>query len=308
MLMVHLSRKGELCMREEVRWERMFPDELDAAFERRPLAWLTYGLCEPHGPHNALGLDALKAHSLACAAARKHGGIVAPAEYWHIHEIGRFAASTCLKKLGEKNRTWLTAVPPWIFFRNVLFHIRAADAHGFHAAMIITGHGGCHTKDLKTLLEFWQPHFAMRLLGLMDHDVLGDGKGDHAGRIETSQLWALEPDCVDFSRLPKEWAPYPDNYATGLDAGEADRRQGEQMIAEQVERLGQKARELLDAYRVPAEGRRPCSFADMDRLWEKTMREVFPKLEIMVQQVEGWPPPPASSRWMLNWKIVPPVN
>ncbi len=134
-------------MRSEVRWERMFPDELDAAFARCPLAWLTYGLCEPHGPHNALGLDGLKAHALACAAARAHGGIVAPPEYWHIHEIGRFAASTCVRKFGESRRMWLTAV---------------------------------------------------------------------------------------------------------------------------------------------------------------TMREVFPRLEIIVQQVAGWPPPAATSRWMLNWKIVPP--
>jgi creatinine amidohydrolase len=284
----------------------MFPDELDAAFARCPLAWLTYGLCEPHGPHNALGLDGLKAHALACAAARAHGGIVAPPEYWHIHEIGRFAASTCVKKFGESRRTWLTAVPPWIFFRNVLFHIRAADALGFQAALVLSGHGGPHSRDLQTLLAFWQPHFAMRLQGLMDHDVLGDGKGDHAGRIETSQLWALEPECVDFARLPAKWVPYPDNFATGQDAHEASRVEGERMIVEQVDRLGGIARDLLVSYQEPAGGRTPRSFADVDELWAATMREVFPRLGIMVQQVEGWPPPAATSRWMLNWKIVPP--
>src|ERR1041385_2925214 len=78
-------------MAREVRWERMFPDELEAAFAQKPLAWFAYGLCEPHGPQNALGLDALKAHGLACAAAHEHGGIVAPPDYWHIHEIGGYA-------------------------------------------------------------------------------------------------------------------------------------------------------------------------------------------------------------------------
>ena len=73
-------------MRDEVRWERMFPDELEQAFAACPLLYLSYGLCEPHGPHNALGLDALKAHALACAAARASGGIVAPPDYWHVHE------------------------------------------------------------------------------------------------------------------------------------------------------------------------------------------------------------------------------
>ena len=71
---------------DEVQWERMFPDQLEAAFAARPIAWYTYGLCEPHGPHNAVGLDSLKAHAIACRTARRHGGIVAPPDYWHIHE------------------------------------------------------------------------------------------------------------------------------------------------------------------------------------------------------------------------------
>ena len=56
----------------------MFPDELESAFKECPLLYLTYGLCEPHGPQNTLGLDSLKAHGIACRAARRHGGIVAP--------------------------------------------------------------------------------------------------------------------------------------------------------------------------------------------------------------------------------------
>ena len=56
-------------MTPKVRWEEMFPDELDAALARCPLVYLTYGLCEPHGLHNAVGLDGLKAHGLACRAA-----------------------------------------------------------------------------------------------------------------------------------------------------------------------------------------------------------------------------------------------
>lgn len=37
-------------LKREVRWERVFPDKLEAEFARRPLVWFTYGLCEPHGP------------------------------------------------------------------------------------------------------------------------------------------------------------------------------------------------------------------------------------------------------------------
>src|SRR5215831_11393881 len=78
-------REGGRPMRE-VRWERMFPDELEQRFQDCPVVYFAYGLCEPHGPQNAVGLDTLKAHAIACRAAQTHGGIVAPPDYWHIHE------------------------------------------------------------------------------------------------------------------------------------------------------------------------------------------------------------------------------
>jgi creatinine amidohydrolase len=59
-------------MPREVRWERMFPDELEAAFAACPVVYFAQGLCEPHGPQNAIGLDALKAHAICCAAARRN--------------------------------------------------------------------------------------------------------------------------------------------------------------------------------------------------------------------------------------------
>ena len=56
----------------------MFPDELEAAFEACPVAYLPYGLCEPHGPQNAVGMDALRAHAALCQTAEAFGGISLP--------------------------------------------------------------------------------------------------------------------------------------------------------------------------------------------------------------------------------------
>jgi creatinine amidohydrolase len=77
-------------------------------------------------------------------------------------------------------------------------------ALGFHAALFLTGHYGPNWRDLKTLLDLLQPHVATRLYGLPDFEANlpgfdGDGKatGDHAGKVETSLLWALEPDSPD---------------------------------------------------------------------------------------------------------------
>lgn len=290
----------------EVRWERMFPDELEAAFAVCPVIYFAYGLCEPHGPHNTLGLDTLKAHAICCAAARAHGGIVAPPDYWHIHEIGLYA-SWAAENAGEA-RPWLTAVPPWVHFKNICYHLRAADALGFHAAILLTGHYGPNWEDLKTLLDLLQPHFAMRLYGLPDFEANqpgfdGDGRatGDHAGKVETSLLWALEPDCVDLSRCPATDAAGP-HFAMGANARQADRRIGERMVADEVQWLGEKAAALLDDYaNEHMTERAALSFMDIERIWATTVLPVLPQFKSM--QYLDRTPPPAESRWRLNYTI-----
>jgi creatinine amidohydrolase len=290
----------------EVRWERMFPDQLEAAITACPVIYFPYGLCEPHGPQNALGLDALKAHAICCAAAQTYGGIVAPPDYWHIHEIGLYGAWAA-EWVGEA-RPWLTAVPPWVHFKNVCYHLRAADALGFHAAILLTGHYGPNWRDLKTLLAILQPHFAMRLYGLPDFEANqpgfdGDGKatGDHAGKVETSLLWALEPDAVDVSRFPAADAPGP-HFAMGPNARQADRRVGERMVADEVCWLGAKAAELLAAYaqNQPAQRRR-LTFLDIEQIWA---RDVLPRLPEFKSMQYGDPKsPPNDSIWQLNYTI-----
>jgi creatinine amidohydrolase len=170
-------------MEREVRWERMFPDQLEAAFAETPVLYIPYGLCEPHGPQNTLGLDALKAHAICCRAARAGGGIVAPPDYWHIHEVGHYAA-WARREVGEVARKWLTAVPPWIHFKNVCYHIRAAEEIGFRAVILLTGHYGPNWQDLKTLTTLLQPRVRARLYGLPDfeakatpHNNCYDGRG-----------------------------------------------------------------------------------------------------------------------------------
>jgi creatinine amidohydrolase len=295
----------------EVRWERMFPDELEERFAACPVVYFAYGLCEPHGPQNALGLDALKAHAIACRAARAGGGIVAPPDFWHVHELGGYAAWGH-RSVGQVARTWLTAVPPWVHFKNVCYHLRAADALGFHAAVLITGHYGPNWRDLKTLLDLAQPHVGARLYGLPDFEAnqpgfAGDGRsgGDHAGRVETSLLWALEPDGVDISRLP---APQDvgQHFAMGPDAHEANRRVGERMVADEVRWLTAKARELLDDYERVKPVHALRTFEAVEVLWERVVR---PRLKHFESMQQGWldpatgeprEPVPPDSVWFEN--------
>jgi len=292
----------------EVRWERMFPDELERAFAECPVIYFAYGMCEPHGPQNALGLDALKAHAIACRAAQAHGGIVAPPDYWHIHGFGGYAA-WAHSHVGEVERAWLTAVPPWIHFKNVLYHVRTADVLGFHAAIFITGHYGPNWQDLKTMLELIQPHVGTRLFGLPDweanvpgFDNDGQSGGDHAGKVETSLLWALHPECVDVSRMPPPDEPGT-HFAMGPDAYEADRRVGERMVADEVCWLGQKARELLDAYDREKPRHTLRTFEDVERVWETVVRPVVKDFQSMQDQWRDGDALPADSVWYENWRL-----
>lgn len=294
-------------MRREVRWERMFPDQLEAAFAECPLVYLTYGLCEPHGPHAALGLDALKAHALACAAAHAHGGIVAPPDYWHIHELGQFAVWLS-EKVGNVARAWMTALPPWQHFKNVCYQIRNVDALGFRATILLTGHYGANWQDLKTLVELIQPHVGTRLYALPDFEAntggffgAGDHNRDHAGKVETSQLMALEPDLVDLSRLADVQQSAP-NFALGPDVALSSRRAGERMAAEQVAWLGRKGADLLELHGRMQPVARLRSYEEVERLWADVVVPELDRFQTMQPSLDGGVVS-ETSVWYQNWQI-----
>jgi creatinine amidohydrolase len=263
----------------EMRWERLFPDELEARFTSCPVLYLPYGMCEPHGPQNVLGLDGLKAHAVCMRAAELGGGIVAPTEWWHVHELGLYAA-WAHREIGEVQRKWLTAVPPWVHFKNVCYHIRAADQLGFKAVILLTGHYGPNWMDLKTIVQTIQPHIRARLFGLPDFEAAepgfdGDGKTkDHAGKVETSLLWALEPECVDVSRMPPRGTPSATghHFAMGRDAYDASRLMGERLAAYEADFLVKVSASLVRSYEeAPAEtpAKRICTFGDVESFWEE---------------------------------------
>jgi creatinine amidohydrolase len=271
----------------------MFPDQLEAAFAAAPILYLPYGMCEPHGPQNTLGLDALKAHAICRLAAGKGGGIVAPPDYWHIHEIGLYA-TWARKEIGEVPRHWLTAVPPWVHFKNVCYHVRAAEQLGFRAVILLTGHYGPNWEDLKTLVGLLQPRVRARLFGLPDFEANhrgfaedGQSGGDHAGRVETSLLWSLEPQCVDYGRLPQlplspagETGGY---FAMGRDAHEARRLIGDRMVGEEVDFLVAKATDLLRDYEKSGQPAGPPfrTFEDVESFWSEAVKPILPEFKSM---------------------------
>ena len=126
--------------------------------------------------------------------------------------------------------------------------------------------------------------------------------GDHAGKIETSQLWALEPQAVDVSRMPPAGTAGA-FFAMGPDARLASRAAGEQMVARQVAWLGRKAEELVADFDRSAPAVRLRSFGDVEKLWQEVVAPALPAFQSMQLDPRGTGRSVSvQSRWAVNFK------
>jgi len=257
-------------MERKVRWEEMFPDELLEAIDRCPVCYLAYGLAEPHGAYNALGLDWLKAQALVERAAREHGGVVAPPVAWHIQERQEF---DFLGSLGVK-QPLSSSLPPELFYQLVLYQIRAIDARGFKAGILVTGHYGGLEHDMRLLCEFYarRTGLPLRLSAVADSEVIRyeNYHGDHAGICETAQLMALRPELVDLERTDADSpaGPWLGTQFPLPDGRMPTRELGEKIVRSQVQRLGEIAEELLNGYMPRPDWTAP-SLRDAADIWTR---------------------------------------
>lgn len=230
--------------RRTVKWEEMLPHEMDASIADRPLLYLPYGMCEPHGFHAALGLDGIKCYELCVKAAGEGGGVVAPLTFWHIGEQG-----IGVPWLARQNapQPYITSVGHELFVQSFIWHLRAAVARGFEAVIAMTGHYGGTEADMRSAADVFTEYVPLPVWVLADWECIGykQYKGDHAGPCETSQLWALRPDLVDVSRIP-EHEDGERVYASALQPGEASRAEGEKIVASQIENLIEGGDRLLE--------------------------------------------------------------
>lgn len=258
---------------QKILWMEMLPGELLQSIERCPVCYLVYGLSEPHGIYNALGLDWLKAQALVERAAREHGGVVAPTMQWHVAERPSF------DWFGAKGvkQPLASGIPADLFYKMVMYQVRAIDARGFRVGVLLTGHYGGLENDMRLLCEFYRRRTGspIQLLAVADCDVMtyADIRGDHAGICETSQLMALRPGLTDLDLKESEspsgpWAgtdfPLPDGRMPSAELGE-------KIVSAQVERLGELVRELLDAWQ-PISGWTAPTLPDTEDLWTRFNR------------------------------------
>lgn len=265
----------------KVRWEELLPHEFIAARDRFSVGYLAYGLAEPHGGYNALGLDWLKAQGLVEAAAKQQGGIVAPPFAWHIQEVPEFHDD-------GRGHGWLcdagvrqslsSSIPADLFYRMVFYQIRALDARGFHAGILVTGHYGGIELILRKICEYYlrRTGSPIRLSAIADWECIDadlPDRGDHAGVCETSQLMALHPRLVDLTR-PTGNEELGIQFAAGVNFTQGPlptREIGEKIVASQIRSLGNLAQRLVSEYQ-PHPDRKVPDLNQIEAIWQNFER------------------------------------
>lgn len=259
-------------MSKKIKWEEMFPDEFLEIQQENPICYMAYGLAEPHGTYNALGLDWLKATALCEKTAEKYGGIIAPPFAWHVNESPTF------KWLESKNikQSLCSSIPADLFLRTVIHQLRAFDARDFHAAILITGHYGGLEQDMRLLCDYYirRTGSPMQIHAIADYECIEykNYKGDHAGMCETQQLMSLHPNLVDLEK--KEPSPISGPWA-GIDFYNKTklptRKEGDKIVKSQISHLGKIKNELLEKYHKKNNYIAPNQI-EVDEMWNSFER------------------------------------
>jgi creatinine amidohydrolase len=237
----------------ELRYERLHPAELRAVLESAPLAFVPIGTLEFHGEHLPFGVDSFEAHGLCLRAAELAGGVVLPPVY---------LASGCL------DLPFTLSFEPELVHSWVRATIDRLARRGFRAVVVMTGHGPLDLNHLlkRACAEAEEEHPGLAAYGLcwlelnaarLTEPETGEPTAvDHAARVETSWMLALEPELVRIDRLSDD----PEGAHLGVYGRNprftASVEFGEGQIAAAAELLAARARGLLD-------GRRPDPLADL---------------------------------------------
>ncbi len=248
-----------------VKWLELKPLAFRERLAQCPVAYLPYGLAEPHGFVAAFGLDTFKAEWLCEQAATVVGGIVAPTQNWHVHESG-YHAPWLEGEVGEDN-PHLGGLPPYLVYQTLLYQLRAIQNAGFHYAVVLTGHCGGNERDLEVLAQAYQKQFGLKVLALSDVDLVKERyQGDHAGAYELSQLLYIRPELVDMGLLGHHHQELS-ALCLGADAAEASATKGEAIMTYAAAQLGERVREMLTTTAQLTAHKR-ISFDDVDNLWQ----------------------------------------
>lgn len=178
-------------LKDEVRLEYMRPEEAAAAKERCPYMYVAFGSIEWHGYHNAVGLDALKAHEQLVGLATRAGGVVYPPVFF-----GAGGGHT------EWPSSFMVDKEPMVQIVSSLLH--GFERDGYRKAILLSGHYPNRGDFVDPAIDDYQSTGGqMDVLTIVESQAPDVG-GDHAAKFETSYMLYLHPGTVDMQRLMAE--------------------------------------------------------------------------------------------------------
>lgn len=175
-------------LKEEVRLERMRPEQIEAAKARRPAVYVPFGSMEWHGRQNAVGLDATKTHEQLVGLAAHAGGVVYPPVFF-----GAGGGHT------DWPHSYMVSAAPMVQIVTEL--LARFEEDGYRQAILMSGHYPNRSEYLDQAAQLHRERGGkMRVLCLIENQAPGVG-GDHAAKYETSSMLYLHPETVDMSQL-----------------------------------------------------------------------------------------------------------
>lgn len=255
---------------QESRLEYMRPHQLKACRAAADIAFLPLGILEWHGLQNPLGLDGTKAHEMCLIAARElGGGAVCPPLIWGVPRdsfnvgISGPTAAPIAEALGVEPKRWrgfalhggMDVQEQWLFYQRLLrMTLEHIAGFGFRSIYICSGHG--------PFIHFIEPVCCAftRASQLADCTVTTDWgggleaagiRGDHAGKVETSIMIAIDRESVDLTTLESQ--PEYRGIGAGADADQSTAEQGQQWLEACGKAMAEEARWLVNHYpKLPA--------------------------------------------------------
>lgn len=176
------------------RLQLLRPHEIAARLEERSVVFLPLGTLEWHARHLPVGLDALNAEAICLRAAATGGGLVYPTLYYGTGgSHGSFP--------------WSIIAPSGTDIGSLLaYSLERLDEMGVDLAVMFTGHFAPEQIALvEGTADGWNGRGReMHALGLSVNHAAGLAiEPDHAGRFETTLLYAHLPDSVDPELIPE---------------------------------------------------------------------------------------------------------
>lgn len=205
----------------QYRYELMRPDEIVAARDKCPVAFLPIGPLEWHGPAMPFGTDALQAAAVAEGAVKKLGvGVLLPTLYFGTE---RARTPDILRNIGFEGDEYIIGQDfpkntiPSLYAREEVFaatvseYIRMLEKQGFKLIVLVNGHGadGQNASLDRLMRQFNGESKTAKVIvpGFFAPLNKKDGVNmGHATVLETSIMMYLT-NSVDLSKLPPKEVP-----------------------------------------------------------------------------------------------------